>query len=728
MFRKFLSAFKFKKHNRRFWVVTAICGGTALLFLMLGWTHNNLSSLVGLEAYTEDLRATYGTKTPIDPQLVLIGIDKPAYLDYSDDELKQDPTLRLLQTSFPWSRAVWADLITHLCDAGAKVVVLDLVFGGQGEGDEAMKAAMDKYRDHVVIGCNIHDVKTDRGISMTLDVPNPSVLESSSTLSPGFDERVGFVNIWPDPFDDVIRFARYRLEASQAGDLLPTGTVLESLEARALRKFGRPELIPPGSQPLRFRYTDWAGRGYPVISLGDVLAPRYWKHNFKDGEFFRGKIVLVGPTADIFQDAHKTPLPDKQAVIQGIRVDYNSVMHGPEIHLNMLGAALHRTFLTEASDYENSLIVVLAGLLATALSFLVHQPLRRLIAIIALMVLYSYASLWAWNHWNIVWGVANPLLVLALSGVLVLAFDYFSERFEKTRTRKTLERYVSKNVVKELLDNPATYFHTLEGVRKKVTILFSDVRGFTTLTEGADSAALVRQLNEYFAEMVKDVFSSQGTLDKFIGDAVMAVWGNIVTQGPEKDAQHAVSTALAMKRSLVKLNADWEKRGMIKLAFGIGINHGEAIVANMGSMEKMELTVIGDTVNTASRLEGLTKKFHVDLLLGPEMGRLVRDKFILRTVGLIQPKGKTVGVEVYTVMGERGTAADEKIEAWLAGYETAVKLYRAQKFMEGIEWFKRCLEDHADDYLSQMYIKECEELLKNPPDAHWNGVFVMTEK
>jgi adenylate cyclase len=727
VFRKLKSAFQIKTHGRRFWVVTAICGGTALLFLTLNWTSLHLSFLVSLENFTEDLRATYGVKTPVDPRLVLIGIDKPAYLDYSDDELKTDPTLQLLQTSFPWSRAVWADLINHLCDAGAKVVIMDLVFGGQGDGDEALKAALDKHRDHVVIGCNIHDVKGDRGNSMTLDVPNPAVLDSTSVLSPGFDERVGFVNIWPE-VDDVLRFARYRLEAKDAGDLIAPGTVLESLEARALRKFGRHDLIPPGSQPLRFRYTDWAGRGYPVISLGDVMAPRFWKRNFQNGAFFRDKIVLVGPTADIFQDEHKTPLPSKDKVIEGIAVHFKSEMPGPEIHLNMLGAALHKTFLREATNYENSLIVVLAGLLATALSFLVHQPLRRLVAIIALMILYWAAAQWAFNHWSVVWGVSNPLLVLAISGVLVLTYDYFSERFERTRTRKTLERYVSKNVVKELLDNPATYFHTLEGVRKPVTILFSDVRGFTTLTEGSDSAQLVRQLNEYFAEMVQNVFGFQGTLDKFIGDAVMAVWGNILTQGPEKDAQNAVSTALAMKRSLVKLNADWKNRGMKELAFGIGINHGEAIVGNLGSTEKMELTVIGDAVNTASRLEGLTKKFHVDLLLGPDMGALVRDKFILRTVGLIQPKGKTVGVEVYTVMGERGADADEKMEAWLAGYETGVKLYRAQKFMEAIEWFKRCLEDKPGDYLSQMYIKECEGLLNNPPDTHWNGVFIMTEK
>src|SRR6185369_5523622 len=136
---------------------------------------------------------------------------------------------------------------------------------------------------------------------------------------------------------------------------------------------------------------------------------------------------------------------------------------------------------------------------------------------------------------------------LISSSLIALTYDYFLERREKRRVRKTLERYVSRDVVKELLDNPATFFNALGGVRKPVMVLFSDVRGFTTLTESADSHALVKQLNEYFEEMVSLVFGHNGSLDKFIGDAVMAVWGSIISQGREKDALNAVGTALAMK-------------------------------------------------------------------------------------------------------------------------------------------------------------------------------------
>ncbi|HZV33296.1 MAG TPA: adenylate/guanylate cyclase domain-containing protein, partial [Verrucomicrobiae bacterium] len=461
--------------------------------------------------------------------------------------------------------------------------------------------------------------------------------------------------------------------------------------------------------------------------LADVLSPKYWKQNFKNGEFFRNKIVFVGPTADIFQDAHLTPFPEENIVINGTQVHAPKMMSGPEIHLNMIAAALNRTFLRDATLAHSLMIIVLAGLFATALSFRVHQPLRRLAAIIVLVVIYWFWAQWTFDHANVVVPVASPVLVLTISGVFVLTYDYFVQLFERTRVRRTLERYVSKNIVKEVLDNPETYFNSLGGARKRVTILFSDLRGFTTLAESADSSQLVKQLNEYFEEMTRHVFQFEGTLDKFIGDAVMAVWGNIESRGLEIDAQHAVSTGLAMIQSVAKLNADWKKRGMLEFHLGIGINHGEVIAGNLGSEAKMDATVIGDAVNLASRLEGLTKYFHVELLIGETVAPLVREKFLLRTVGLIQPKGKTKPIEVFTVLGERGSINPAAMD-WFAEYEEAVKLFRRRAFEEALKRFELCRGKHPDDYLATRYCAECEALLKNPPDEYWNGVFVMSEK
>jgi len=323
--------------------------------------------------------------------------------------------------------------------------------------------------------------------------------------------------------------------------------------------------------------------------------------------------------------------------------------------------------------------------------------------------------------------VAAPLLVLFIGSVVVLSFDFLLERLDKARVRKTLERYVSKNVVKELLDNPQTFFNSLTGVRKPVTILFSDVRGFTTLTESADSAQLVKQLNEYFEEMVRLVFAHHGSLDKFIGDAVMAVWGNIVSESPAADAKRAVATALAMRKSLAQLNEDWKERGMLDLHIGIGVNHGEVIVGNLGSTEKMELTVIGDAVNLASRLEGLTKEYHLDLLLGENVAKLVGDQYLLRLVDCVQVKGKTQPVDVFTVAGE-GAGQTISLPLWLARYEEGVRRYRQREFASAAKLFEESLGRQPEDYLSQMYLARCRALIENPPGDDWNGVFVMTKK
>ena len=174
-----------------------------------------------------------------------------------------------------------------------------------------------------------------------------------------------------------------------------------------------------------------------------------------------------------------------------------------------------------------------------------------------------------------------------LSGLFSLGYDFTLERLEKLRTRRTLERYVSKNLVKEILDNPDSFYSSLRGVRIPATILFSDIVGFTTLTESADPEALVKQLNEYLSRMTAAVFESGGTLDKFIGDAVMAVWGNVRSPDVAEDAKAAARTALAMRSELQKLNETWQGEGIAPFKIGMGINQGEVLVGNIGSQEKM---------------------------------------------------------------------------------------------------------------------------------------------
>jgi adenylate cyclase len=310
--------------------------------------------------------------------------------------------------------------------------------------------------------------------------------------------------------------------------------------------------------------------------------------------------------------------------------------------------------------------------------------------------------------------------------IAATAWQQLIERLEKAKLRHTFERYVSRDVVKELVDNPLSFLNSMVGVRKNVTVLFSDIRGFTSITESGDATQLVGQLNEYFDHMVNLVFANRGTLDKFIGDAVMAQWGGITTRGEKEDANDAVRTAIQMRERLVELNKLWISQGRLDLKIGIGVNHGEAIVGNLGCEAKAEISLIGDAVNTASRFEGMTKQFHVDLIIGEKVAALVRDRFIIRTVALSQPKGKLKPVEIFTVLSERTNGAVEP--DWLAGYENGVKLFRIREFAKATERFESAVSANPGDWLCESYLAESRELAANPPPPEWSPVDVMTSK
>jgi adenylate cyclase len=302
------------------------------------------------------------------------------------------------------------------------------------------------------------------------------------------------------------------------------------------------------------------------------------------------------------------------------------------------------------------------------------------------------------------------------------------ERLEKLRTRRTLERYVSKNLVKEILENPDSFYSSLRGVRLPATILFSDIVGFTSMTESADPEALVKQLNEYLSRMTAAVFEHNGTLDKFIGDAVMAVWGNVSSRGVAEDAKACTRTALAMRRELQALNKKWAEEGIAPFHIGIGINHGDVLGGNIGSQEKADPTVIGDAVNLASRLEALTRTYGVDILVGARANELIRDEFDLRSVALVQVKGKSKPVEIFTLIGSKKEPGDPELVQRLETYETGFRRFRERDFTRAKILFSQFLEFYPADALAKMYLERALEYEKQPPDEEWNAVEVFKKK
>jgi adenylate cyclase len=613
----------------------------------------------------------------------------------------------MTEKPFPWSREIWALLLDRLFEAGARLVMFDMIFSPPNDGDPAFHAALDRYHDKVVVGANFDLQNAGKPQAVT---PNAVLIPPPQLL----DDRVGFVNFWADPIDGKVRAAAYRITESELADFpsFPGEEIYQSLSARALAKIGRANDVPPDFKARMIRFT--APDALKPRPLYEVFDPKFWHANYGDGAFFKDKIVMVGPSAQILHDVVDTPM--------------SPLTRGSDLHLQAMAAALERQFLQQTPPKVGLMLVCAAGVVAWLLVGFVRKPLVCLGALVAITVTYLGMARLLYDNTGLLLLTVPVLSGLVLSGSFSLGFEYFLERLEKLRTRRTLERYVSKNLVKEILENPGGYYSSLRGVRVPVTILFSDLIGFTTLSEKADPEALVTQLNEYLSRMTSVIFTNGGTLDKFIGDAIMAVWGNVRSLGAAEDAKSCARAALGMRQALNQLNKSWREQGRMGLGMGVGINHGEVIVGNIGSQDRMDPTVIGDAVNLASRLEALTRTYGMDILVGSSAAELVRDEVYLRSVARVQVKGKTRPVDVFTFVATRGEETDPEFLKWLETYEEALEKFRARDFTDAKILFSRFLEFYPDDLLAKMYLDRALEYEKQPPDEAWNAVEVFRKK
>jgi adenylate cyclase len=699
-------------------LICALCTGA----IIAAGTFRHLifaNSIWANETSFRDALERKARRTKIHDEFVFLGIDEASkQLDQiSPEEIQSSPALQEMKEGYPWNRAVYGELVNRLCDAGARLIIFDLAFGPDRAGTDEFRAALDRHRDRVVIGADI-----ETNINLAADYTGVILVPPNKALIPDglADDRVGYVSIFPDP-DTTVRRINYKMtdlqikrlmNGEEAGRPQPWDTIYESLDARSLKKLGRGDRIPPVGQSgmIRFGPSD----AYQPRSLYEIFVPAYWEHNYGHGNFFKDKIVLVGAASAIEHDVHPTPI--------------GGATSGPLIHFHAIAAALDGEFLSETSPLGNLFLLLGAGFAAWLVVAFVRQTLVALLLLIGISAGYLAAVVWFYNAHNLFLLTLPVMGAFNLGGLFSLGYDFTLERMEKVRTRRTLERYVSKNLVKEILENPDSFYSSLRGVRLPATILFSDIVGFTTLTESADPEKLVAQLNEYLSRMTAAVFENNGTLDKFIGDAVMAVWGNVSSRGVAEDAKSCTRTALAMRRELRALDEKWEAQGTAPFHIGIGINHGDVLVGNIGSQEKADPTVIGDAVNLASRLEALTRTYAVDILVGARAAELIRDEFDLRSVALVQVKGKTQPVEIFTLIGAKDNRTDEEFLTRLETYEAGFRKFRERDFTQAKILFSQFLEFYPDDALAKMYLERALEYEGEPPDAAWNAVEVFKKK
>jgi len=695
--------------NRAKWIVVAV-GILAFWLTQTDWLQTSRLWQKAEGALIDRRFLLRGENLP-DPNIKLVGLATSSFkLDtLAPEEIAASPTLQLMQQPWPWDRSVYAAILEKLMNSGAKVVMFDFVFASETEGDDVFAQALQKYKDHVVIGEMFADEQGFGSTTKKLTTPNDRL------LLPGTESVVGLVNIWNDSdlwddSDDVVRHGRYLTSIEREAGLSGFPDNLTQITVVTAKKFTGKIILPPENPPSLIDFQGSAGT-YRPLPVENMFVDALWqKPPFKGGLIFSNKIVIVGPMAEIFHDVHTTPFGETP---------------GPEVQAQILGALLHSSWLTETSAGFNLALALVAVILALVVCLWIPQALLKFLLLVATTVAFFVACQIAFTH-KLVVPMMPFLFCFVVTGSFGMVFEYALEQFERRRYRNVLDRYVSANVAKTILEDRRSFVEALKGRKQPVTVLFSDIRGFTTMTESSDADKLVAQLNEYFSDMVGSVLQHSGTLQKFIGDAIMAVWGDTYSKGIETDARRAVTAALQMRGALAKLNDKWkENSDRTKLSIGIGVNHGEVIVGNIGHPKRMEFTVLGDGVNLAARLESATKQFHTDILVGEQVEKLTREHFIFRTVDLLTVKGKTKPVEVFSLLSDRSLPPP----AWLAVYHEAIKLYRARKFSEAAACFDNARKEMVgEDFLCTMYRLRCAAYEQKPPPEDWDGSFTLAEK
>ncbi len=582
---------------------------------------------------------------------------------------------------WPWPRRVHADIIRNLHKAGVKVVAYDVNFSEPSETvDDLELATALREAGNVVLPSRIDADKK------TLP-PLPALAAAAAA--------VGFVNVPPED-DGVVR--RYLLSTA-----LPDGSVAPSFAAQALRLDGE----DPGSARLdkgllRVNYPGEPLHGFRMLSAVDVAK------GTADLSALAGGIVFVGATAVDLHDDQLVP------------TSYGTHMPGVEIHASAMDTVLQDRWLEPLPGWQTALLLVLLG----AFAGLAAGRFKTRWAVLALAGALLATAIAAFTLFDqgLILGLSWPILVLFLSYGAATVERRLSADSERRQVKRAFTQYVSRSVVDAIMKDPSKL--KLGGERRRMTVLFSDIRGFTGISEKLDPDTLVKTLNTYLTRMTDIVFQHEGVLDKYIGDAVMAFWNAPLEQ--KDHARRAVETALDMQNALVEMNRG-KLFGDVDIGIGVGVNTGDMIVGNVGGAQRFEYTVIGDSVNLASRLEALTRQYNVGIIVTEEVKGELGEDFVLRRLDKVAVKGKKEPVHIHEVMA-RATLAAEWQRKLSADFTGAFEAYLAKDFTGAETRCADILAARPEDGPSKLLRERAQHFIKEPPPADWDGTWVYTKK
>jgi adenylate cyclase len=661
-----------------------------------------------------------GDPPPLE-DLVFLGIDEDSMTlqGLGEDLIASDESLSRMAERFPWDRRVYANALEKLFQAGARLVVIDLVFSEQSdpEADAELARVFQKYADKIIIASVLAPTAIDSGAGFALLEPHPIF----ANLEPA--PRFGYANFRPDQNDGLVREAHYSTTLSEENGYkpIPGEPRLKSLAGAVVEALGKPE--PPPHAYIRFSLeegvpveqddgtlgkapTNNATHVYAPLSMRSVFIPDDWEHRYESGKFFKDKIILIGPGVARLQDNHQTPVGQ---------------IFGPQLHLQAIASALKTNFAYRPFGEWRGWIfwtALLGAGAAAALLRWVHRPLIAL-ALTVLVIGAAFAAAWLYARWGATWLGPTPFAAALFVGAVTgQSYDLISERLERSRLHHQFRRFVSRDVADSLVNDPSIYQLAAKGRKRRVVVMFSDIRGFTSLSEQVSPEQLFGQLNEYFTAMVKIIFNHKGTLDKFIGDAILAHWGALDDGTDSAFSSNALTATQEMTTELEKLNEGWKAKNQPVLQIGIGLHIGEVLAGEIGSEQRTEFGVIGDAVNLASRLEGMTKAFTCPWLASGQFIEATGSKDRLRRIATVRVKGREEPVELWTTPW---------CEASRKSYAEILEKFEAGNFEEALRDMESYLATYPDDAVAvhlRDHIAHFNEV--RPPD--WDGIIRFKEK
>ncbi len=649
--------------------------------------------------------------------------------------LESSPALRLLSEpkGLAYDRAVYAAVLDRLVEAGASVVVFDFFFDGPGpseSGDRAFAEAIRRHRDKVVIGFDYKFVER-----ATAPGRAESVVELRDPYEPLLPEErpesvLGFVTVWPDPDggishmafrEDCLTLAKPSLSAG-----FPSFSDM-SLVARAASKLG--VAVPDDN---RMRIINFAGkdRTFPMTPVQDLFTPDRWSGALRGGGRFRGRPVIVGPYSEVhYKDSFPTPV---------------GRMLGVEVQANCLRNLLDGSWLRR--PLEGPWVLALAGAFLV-FAFAVGAPARyhrstlRLALMFGVPLAYLAAAVLLFGRANLFLPLLPVLYGLGLSAVFVL-LDFIHAQYEKARIKGMFGAYLAPAIVDRMV--AAGEEPRLGGEQVSLTAFFSDIQSFSSFSEVLTPEQLVEIMNEYLGAMTEILEADEGTLDKYIGDAIVAMFGAPV---PLDDHAHrAVACALRMQKRLGELRERWKAQGarwpvrIHAMRMRIGLNTGPATVGNMGSAKRFNYTMMGDTVNLAARCESGAKSAGVYTLVTGETVEAARRSagrpILFRKLDLWRVKGRSAPVALYEAVCFDDEAAPGVREC-VRLYEEGLALYWRRDFAAARERFEAAMplepllpgrDPGVEHCPSEILAARCAEYLAAPPPAGWDGVHAMKSK